>query len=923
MMEGMNYPVPFGKYLLLERINVGGMAEVFKAKSFGVDGFERILAIKRILPNMIDDAEFINMFVDEARIAVQLSHNNIVQIYELGKFNQQYYIAMEYVSGKDLRQILERYRKKNQILPVAAAAYIVSRIAEGLDYAHRKADPTGRPLNVIHRDVSPQNILVGYSGDIKITDFGIAKAEDRVSKTQAGVLKGKFGYMSPEQVRGLDIDRRSDVFAAGILLYEVATGTRLFVGESDFATLEKVRHVEITPPRQVNPDLPEAFEAILMKALSGDRDTRYQWGSEFAEDLQQFLIQDNAIFTAKKFAEILRVEFAEEIEAERKRMEEFMKLPAPTSAEALEGARQMMNAPSAAKTGPIDWGEGEKTMIFESSSVQADGQSTRIEMAPSHSIPSARGAERSVASANVAASRPAPMDHAKTGGGSVSKTLGGPRAVTQDNGAVGKARDDLRGRRVLWRSVGIGVVVVMVLAAVYGLVLRSSRYGTLVITTEPTTQVEVYLDNKLIASKTPVTRDNVALGEHTLEVKSPGFKDKAFSFELVGSTPAVIPIQLEIMGAGSAVPTSPVWGSLEVNTLPLGASVRIGGLPRGITPLTMTALDVRAPIVLQIMKDGFQSETVTVVYAPGELSKVVSTNLRPIGQETGDQTAQPGQENTGPVGTLSVQSIPAQAQIIVDGVVRGLTPLDIPGLSMSATHTVVLQKDGFMEFSKDVLLERPDVPTPLMVQLHPRSGHDVAIAQGQQAPPQAGLAGTTAQANNQPQRINQLVADATGSSQRGGSSASVLDQAMTNQPAVSARPSAPAPAPKPTVSTTLPKKADSAKSSTPASKPAPGAATAATTPSADKPVKAAAPSGGGGGCSGSGGFISVMAQGAADCTVKVGSTDLGVAPFFKKASPTGTCSVQIKCPDGKKFSQSITIKADEAAKLVVKATDWQ
>src|SRR5690349_19623117 len=153
----MSYPIPFGKYLLLERINVGGMAEVFKSKTFGVEGFEKILAVKRILPNMADDDEFINMFVDEARISVQLSQPNIVQIYELGKYDGQYYIAMEYVPGKDLRQILDRLRKRKALLPLATAAFIISKICDGLDYAHRKADPTGRPMNVIHRDVSPQN----------------------------------------------------------------------------------------------------------------------------------------------------------------------------------------------------------------------------------------------------------------------------------------------------------------------------------------------------------------------------------------------------------------------------------------------------------------------------------------------------------------------------------------------------------------------------------------------------------------------------------------------------------------------------------------------------------------------------------------------------------------------------------------------
>jgi serine/threonine protein kinase len=230
----MKKPLLFGKYLLLERINVGGMAEVFIAKAFGVEGFERILAIKKILPTMAEDEEFITMFIDEARISVQLNHANVVHIHELGKHDETFYIAMEYVAGRDLRTILERYRRHKEIMPTAQAVFIASKICEGLDYAHRRKDARGQDLDIIHRDVSPQNILISYEGEVKIIDFGIAKAANRSQKTQAGILKGKFGYMSPEQVRGLPIDRRADVFAVGVILYEMLTGEKLFVGESDF-----------------------------------------------------------------------------------------------------------------------------------------------------------------------------------------------------------------------------------------------------------------------------------------------------------------------------------------------------------------------------------------------------------------------------------------------------------------------------------------------------------------------------------------------------------------------------------------------------------------------------------------------------------------------------------------------------------------
>ena len=377
----MNYPSPFGKYLLLERINIGGMAEVFKAKTYGVQGFERFLAIKRILPNMAEDDEFINMFVDEARIAVQLTHANVVQIYELGKFENQFYIAMEYVSGRDMRQVLDKLRKEKTTVPVPTTAFVISKICEGLDYAHRRTDPSGRPLNLIHRDVSPQNILVGYEGAVKITDFGIAKAEDRASKTQAGVLKGKFAYMSPEQVRGLPIDRRSDIFAVGILMYEMLTGERLFVGESDFTTLEKVRNAEVPPPRMHNPDIPEELEAIVLKTLSRDRDERYQWASELHDDLQQFLIVNNSIYNGKRLAEYLSGHYSEEIERERSRMEEFAAIAAPAGLNletpAKTGAEPVAAPVAAPSASPWVGSEDEdKTMIFAGFDFQDPSTST-------------------------------------------------------------------------------------------------------------------------------------------------------------------------------------------------------------------------------------------------------------------------------------------------------------------------------------------------------------------------------------------------------------------------------------------------------------------------------------------------------------------------------------------------------------------
>jgi hypothetical protein len=325
-------PIPFGKYYLLERINIGGMAEVFKAKTFGVEGFERLIAVKRILPNIAEDEEFIAMFIDEAKIAVQLQHGNIAQIFDLGKVDDSYFIALEYVNGKDLRSIFDRLRGKGEVMPIQQACYVIMQVCEGLDYAHNKRDGQGRELHLVHRDISPQNVLIGYDGEVKLIDFGIAKAAGKASKTQAGILKGKFGYMSPEQVRGLPIDRRSDIFSVGIVLYELLTNERLFVGESDFSTLEKVRNVEIMPPSSYNKKIPQELERIVLRALAKDPEDRYSNAIDLHDDLQAFLYTVGEFYSRKDLAAWMKKVFASEIEEDKAKIDQYRQLAPPAAA---------------------------------------------------------------------------------------------------------------------------------------------------------------------------------------------------------------------------------------------------------------------------------------------------------------------------------------------------------------------------------------------------------------------------------------------------------------------------------------------------------------------------------------------------------------------------------------------------------------
>jgi serine/threonine-protein kinase len=288
-MEGM--PTRFGKYTLIRKLATGGMAELFLAIQKSVAGFEKLLVIKRILPSMNQDGGFIEMLLHEARIAATLSHPNIVQIFDVGQADGQYFIAMEHVHGEDLRSIVRQMRRKDvPEFPLEHALAIVMGMCAGLAYAHEKRDLDGSHLQIVHRDISPQNVLVTFTGDVKIVDFGIAKSEGRVGEaTKSGKLKGKVPYMSPEQARGEAIDARSDLFATGTMLFELTTGKRLFKGQSEYETLRLICEREYPCPSEINPDYPADLEAIVMRALEKDPDYRYQSAREMQADLEAFV----------------------------------------------------------------------------------------------------------------------------------------------------------------------------------------------------------------------------------------------------------------------------------------------------------------------------------------------------------------------------------------------------------------------------------------------------------------------------------------------------------------------------------------------------------------------------------------------------------------------------------------------------------
>jgi serine/threonine-protein kinase len=282
-------PSAFGRYTLLERLAVGGMAEVFRAKITSSHGFEKILVIKRILPHLAADPNFVSMFIDEAKLTAQLTHPKIVQVLDFGEVRGQFFTALEYVDGFDGLGLLRIAAQKRVHLPRPLAVFIVSEILEALDYAHNARDMEGKPMQIVHRDISPSNIFISKRGDVRLGDFGIAHAQRRESKTQAGTLKGKYGYMSPEQVVGRPIDARSDLFAVGVVLAELLTGRRLFSAPADLDVLLKVRDVKLDRLDKYGADLPKALDRIVRRALRKNPRERFATAAEFRDELADYL----------------------------------------------------------------------------------------------------------------------------------------------------------------------------------------------------------------------------------------------------------------------------------------------------------------------------------------------------------------------------------------------------------------------------------------------------------------------------------------------------------------------------------------------------------------------------------------------------------------------------------------------------------
>lgn len=293
------------KYSIIEKLDAGGMAEVWKGRAASMRGFEKLVAIKRVLPNLSKNEKFIAMFLDEARLSLHLNHANVVQTFDIGRSESSYFIVMEFVSGSNLKRVLELSRDHGHAISPALAAFIGHEICKGLYHAHRRRDTRERPLNIVHRDVSPPNVLLSVEGEVKLVDFGLAKAATQAALTDPGIVKGKFSYLSPEAAYGEKVDFRADIFSTGIILWEMIAGTKLFNGRTDLDTVKLVRRARVPALSDYQANVPPDLEAIIRKALARQPRDRYQSARDLAQDLSRFLYRNRLMVTSFDVADLV------------------------------------------------------------------------------------------------------------------------------------------------------------------------------------------------------------------------------------------------------------------------------------------------------------------------------------------------------------------------------------------------------------------------------------------------------------------------------------------------------------------------------------------------------------------------------------------------------------------------------------------
>ena len=599
------------RYEILDLIATGGMAEIYRGRAFGAGGFEKPIVVKKILPSLVRDREFVEMFIEEAKLAATLHHGNIVQVYDLGSGDEEdeYFIIMEYVNGRDLGDVIHYASVRGVEIGFKESVYIVKQVCAGLDYAHRKLGPDGKPLGIIHRDVSPQNVLLSFEGEVKLTDFGIAKAKTRAQRTQVGFLKGKYGYMSPEQSRGERLDHRSDIFNVGIMLYELLVGERLFVGSSDFSTLNLMRNAVVTPPRKLKGDIPEGLEAIVMKALALKPEDRFQTAQEMEKALTRFSFEQSLVASAGDIARLMERIFG------KPRSE----VPQPKGTRVIALGSVDGRGKQAKRSSPPPEAAGEASADRPKEKAPrkaaSDAKPKTVPLGPSKKAPSKKSSGKSAPNRS-ASKKDAPKS--KAGRKPASGPNSGPRPTTLDLRRKAKSRHEGTGKVAASRRPAPRGMPSLLVLAIY-LVAFAVPGGLLFLLLGPRGEAPAAVLRRLEAERLSL-RESTKAGqslsapEAVVVVHSEPEGARIFldGTPAEGRTPAVVPLAAEprshalelrkegfepwkgkaILPEGHrAVVVSaklvPERQTLRVRSQPRGATVTLDGEVVGKTPLTV------------------------------------------------------------------------------------------------------------------------------------------------------------------------------------------------------------------------------------------------------------------------------------------------------------------------------------------------
>lgn len=578
------------------------MAEIYKAKTADPAGIQRLVVIKRILPHISSQPEFVDMLIDEAKIAVHFNHGNIAQIYDLGKVGDDYFIVMEYVDGKNLAEIVREMRTRGKAIPLEIIVYAILEMCRGLDYVHRKTNERGEPLGVIHRDVSPQNIILSYSGTVKVLDFGVAKAAVKVGHTESGVLKGKFAYMSPEQVNGERIDRRSDIFSAGILLWELLTQQRLFKRGSNPETIRAVSKAGFTKPSRIRKEVPKELDKIVAKALRKWRRWRYQYASEMADDLSQFLFSHYPEFRPIQVAQFLYRYFGSEPD-EAGLMPELPGLPAapeprpvktavpPKEDKKISPTEATPVETSSAKRDPaliwqerlrlLAWGAGISVAVLFTIWLFIHfyfSGTFRLEVLPPEAHVRVDGKLlKNAPHYELAHSSRRPLELEVEAAGYQSL-----RSV------IPIARGKIFEKKVV-------------------LAKALSPYGDLALISDPP-GAKIYLDNQELKMRTPAVITKLGQG-------------KSYKIGLYLEGYRFVEKEVQIRSGEKVevtVPLPPETGSLEILSSPPGANVIVNSIAIGATPQTVKGIVTGVETVVEVTLPGYETRRQSFKMKPGE-----------------------------------------------------------------------------------------------------------------------------------------------------------------------------------------------------------------------------------------------------------------------------------------------------------------